>query len=147
LAQARQKREFSPQDSRERLLVNVKVNGRRKLTDSHLRRDLDPDMGVEVEVLDLTDGDARALLLAIDRLLAERGSAKNGGRRLLTLSLILGRNRSFCGLPARGNASLKRTVRLQALGMKRLAEVRFTTVGTPMPCRLSVHSWVEASRL
>jgi hypothetical protein len=41
-----------------------------KLIDGHLRRDLDPDMEVEVEVLDVTEEEARALLLSIDPLAA-----------------------------------------------------------------------------
>ncbi len=36
----------------------------------HLRRDLDPDMEVEVEVLDVTEDEARTLLLSIDPLAA-----------------------------------------------------------------------------
>ncbi len=36
-----------------------------KLIDGHLRRDLDPDLEVKVEVLDVTDEEARALLLSI----------------------------------------------------------------------------------
>jgi hypothetical protein len=41
---------------------------RLKLIDGHLRRDLDPAMEVEVEVLDVSDAEARALLLSIDPL-------------------------------------------------------------------------------
>jgi hypothetical protein len=36
----------------------------------HLRRDLDPDMEVDVEVLDVTEDEARKLLLTIDPLTA-----------------------------------------------------------------------------
>src|SRR6059058_2188435 len=43
-------------------------DGRLKLIDGHLRRDLTPDEIIEVEVLDVTDAEARALLLAIDPL-------------------------------------------------------------------------------
>jgi hypothetical protein len=39
-----------------------------KLIDGHLRRDLDPDMLVDVEVLDVTKEEARKLLLTIDPL-------------------------------------------------------------------------------
>ncbi len=39
-----------------------------KLIDGHLRRDLDPDLEVEVEILDVSDAEARALLLNIDPL-------------------------------------------------------------------------------
>jgi hypothetical protein len=50
------------------LLANELPDGRLKLIDGHLRRDLDPDMEVEVEVLDVADDEARALLLSIDPL-------------------------------------------------------------------------------
>src|ERR1700693_840716 len=40
-------------------------DGRLKLIDGHLRRDIDPDMEVEVEVLDVTEEEARVLLLSI----------------------------------------------------------------------------------
>jgi hypothetical protein len=56
------------------LLAYELPDGRLKLIDGHLRRDIDPDMEVEVEVLDVNDEEARALLLSIDPLaeLAER---------------------------------------------------------------------------
>jgi hypothetical protein len=56
------------------LLAYELPDGRLKLIDGHLRRDLDPDMEVEVEVLDVTEEEARALLLSSDPLaaLAER---------------------------------------------------------------------------
>jgi hypothetical protein len=50
------------------LLAYELPDGRLKLIDGHLRRDLTPDEIVEVEVLDVSDGEARALLLAIDPL-------------------------------------------------------------------------------
>jgi hypothetical protein len=50
------------------LLVYELADGRCKLIDGHLRRDLDPDLEVEVEVLDVSDAEARALLLSIDPL-------------------------------------------------------------------------------
>src|ERR1700734_3338461 len=47
-------------------------DGRLKLIDGHLRRDMDPDMDpdmeVDVEILDVNDEEARALLLSIDPL-------------------------------------------------------------------------------
>ena len=52
------------------LLAYELPDGRLKLIDGHLRRDLDPDMEVEVEVLDVSDDEARALLLSIDPLAA-----------------------------------------------------------------------------
>jgi hypothetical protein len=45
-------------------------DGRLKLKGGHLRRDLDPDMEVEVEILDVTDEEANVLLLSIDPLAA-----------------------------------------------------------------------------
>src|SRR5437762_6828888 len=50
------------------LLAYELPDGRLKLTDGHLRRDMDPDMEVEVEVLDVTEEEARVLLLSIDTL-------------------------------------------------------------------------------
>ena len=50
------------------LLAYKLPDGRLKLIDGHLRRDLDPDMAVEVEVLDVTEEEARTLLLSIDPL-------------------------------------------------------------------------------
>jgi hypothetical protein len=43
-------------------------DGRLKLIDGHLRRDLDPDMLVDVEVLDVNEAEARILLLSLDSL-------------------------------------------------------------------------------
>src|SRR5262245_44826658 len=50
------------------LLAYQLADGRLKLIDGHLRADMDPDHEVEVEVLDVNDAEARALLLAIDPL-------------------------------------------------------------------------------
>jgi hypothetical protein len=50
------------------LLAYELPDGRLKLIDGHLRRNLDPDMEVDVEVLDVNDAEARALLLCIDPL-------------------------------------------------------------------------------
>jgi hypothetical protein len=50
------------------LLAYELPDGRLKLIDGHLRRDLDPDMEVEVEVLDVSEEEARTLLLTIDPL-------------------------------------------------------------------------------
>jgi hypothetical protein len=52
------------------LLAFELPDGRRKLIDGHLRRDLDPDMLVDVEVLDVPEEEARKLLLTIDPLAA-----------------------------------------------------------------------------
>jgi hypothetical protein len=52
------------------LLAYELPDGRLKLLDGHLRRDLDPDMEVEVEVLNVTEEEARTLLLSLDPLAA-----------------------------------------------------------------------------
>jgi hypothetical protein len=52
------------------LLAYELPDGRLKLIDGHLRRDMDPDMEVEVEVLDVTEDEARTPLLSIDPLAA-----------------------------------------------------------------------------
>lgn len=50
------------------LLAYELPDGRLKLIDGHLRQSMDPDLEVDVEVLDVGDAEARALLLAIDPL-------------------------------------------------------------------------------
>src|SRR5438128_2891585 len=50
------------------LLAYELPDGRLKLIDGHLRADMNPDHEVEVEVLDVDDAEARALLLVIDPL-------------------------------------------------------------------------------
>ncbi len=50
------------------LLAYELPDGRLKLIDGHLRQSMDPDMEVDVEVLDVDDAEARALLLSIDPL-------------------------------------------------------------------------------
>src|SRR5436305_3264697 len=52
------------------LLAYELPDGRLKLLDGHLRRDLDPDMEVDVEILDVTEDEARTLLLSNDPLAA-----------------------------------------------------------------------------
>jgi ParB-like chromosome segregation protein Spo0J len=59
-------------------------DGRLKLIDGHLRQsELDPDDEIDVEVLDVTDDEARKLLLAIDPLaqLADYDAAVLAGLR------------------------------------------------------------------
>jgi len=65
------------------LLAYELPDGRLKLIDGHLRRDIDPDMEVDVEVLDVTDEEARALLLAIDPLAALAQTQEQLHERLL----------------------------------------------------------------
>jgi hypothetical protein len=50
------------------LLAYELPDGRLKLIDGHLRQSLDPDLEVEVEVLDVNDEEARKLLLSLDPL-------------------------------------------------------------------------------
>jgi hypothetical protein len=50
------------------LLAYELADGRLKLIDGHLRRDMDPNMEVDVEILDVTEEEARKLLLTIDPL-------------------------------------------------------------------------------
>jgi hypothetical protein len=45
-------------------------DGRIQLIDGHLRRDIDPNLQVTVEILDVTEEEARQLLLSIDPLAA-----------------------------------------------------------------------------
>jgi hypothetical protein len=52
------------------LLAYELPDGRLKLIDGHLRREMNPDQIVEVEVLDVDDAEARALLLSLDPLAA-----------------------------------------------------------------------------
>src|SRR5215208_2267928 len=68
------------------LLAYELPDGRLKLIDGHLRQRLDPEMVVEVEVLDVDDAEARKLLLSIDPLaaLAEHDTRKLDELRRLT---------------------------------------------------------------
>src|SRR5438034_9980497 len=68
------------------LLAYELPDGRLKLIDGHLRRDLDPDLEVDVEVLDVNDDEARALLLSIDPLAALAETQTQLHERLLELT-------------------------------------------------------------
>jgi hypothetical protein len=68
------------------LLAYELPDGRLKLLDGHLRRDLDPDMEVDVEILDVTDDEARALLLSIDPLAALAETQEQLHQRLRELA-------------------------------------------------------------
>src|SRR5438046_730387 len=68
------------------LLAYELPDGRLKLIDGHLRRDLDPNMEVDVEVLDVNDDEARALLLSIDPLAALAQTQEQIHRRLLEIT-------------------------------------------------------------
>jgi hypothetical protein len=52
------------------LLAYELPDGRLKLIDGHLRRELDPDMLVDVEILNVDDAEARKLLLSMDSVAA-----------------------------------------------------------------------------
>jgi hypothetical protein len=68
------------------LLAYELPDGRLKLLDGHLRRDLDPDMEVDVEILDVNEEEARALLLSIDPLAALAETQDQIHRRLLDIT-------------------------------------------------------------
>ena len=68
------------------LLAYELPDGRLKLIDGHLRRDIDPDMEVDVEILDVTEEEARALLLSIDPLAALAQTQEQLHDRLLELT-------------------------------------------------------------
>jgi hypothetical protein len=68
------------------LLAYELPDGRLKLIDGHLRRDLDPDMEVDVEVLDVSDVEARTLLLSIDPLAALAQTNTDAHARLRELT-------------------------------------------------------------
>src|SRR5262252_1222526 len=65
------------------LLAFELPDGRLKLIDGHLRRDIDPDMEVDVEVLDVTEEEARKLLLTIHPLAALAETQEQLHQRLL----------------------------------------------------------------
>ncbi len=58
------------------LLAYQLPDGRLKLIDGHLRADMTPDEELDVEVLDVSDAEARALLLTIDPLAQIAGYAQ-----------------------------------------------------------------------
>ena len=70
------------------LLAYELPDGRLKLLDGHLRRDLDPDMEVDVEILDVNDEEARALLLSIDPLAALGQTQEQLHERLMELTPV-----------------------------------------------------------
>jgi hypothetical protein len=70
------------------LLAYELPDGRLKLIDGHLRRDLDPDMEVDVEVLDVTDEEARQLLLTIDPLASLAVEQEQLRQRLLEITPV-----------------------------------------------------------
>src|SRR6266852_6692287 len=65
------------------LLAYELPDGRLKLLDGHLRRDIDPNMEVEVDILDVNEDEARTLLLSIDPLAALAETQKELHDRLM----------------------------------------------------------------
>jgi hypothetical protein len=61
-------------------------DGRLKSIDGHLRRDVDPDMEVDVEVLDATEDEARTLFLNTDPLAELAEQQEQLRQRLLELA-------------------------------------------------------------
>jgi hypothetical protein len=68
------------------LLAYELPDGRLKLIDGHLRRDFDPDMEVDVEILDVNEEEARQLLLTIDPLASIAQEQEQLHERLLGLT-------------------------------------------------------------
>ena len=62
-----------------------RADGQIQLIDGHLRRDFDPDMEVTVEVLDVSEAEARQLLLTLDPL---AGLARPNGELLAELTRL-----------------------------------------------------------
>jgi hypothetical protein len=70
------------------LLAFELPDGRLKLIDGRRRREMDPDMEVDVEILDVSEEEARALLLSIDPL-AALAETQQQHDRLLELAPVL----------------------------------------------------------
>jgi hypothetical protein len=68
------------------LLAYELPDGKLKLIDGHLRRDFDPDMEVDVEILDVTEEEARQLLLTIDPLAQLAQQQEQLHQRLMELT-------------------------------------------------------------
>jgi hypothetical protein len=65
------------------LLAFELPDGRLKLIDGHLRRSMHPDQEVEVEIVDLSEAEARVLLLSLDPLAALAGRDEEVHARLV----------------------------------------------------------------
>src|SRR5438128_5302867 len=70
------------------LLAYELPDGRLKLIDGHLRRDMDPNMEVDVEILDVTEEEARMLLLTIDPLACLAEQQEQVRQRLLKITPV-----------------------------------------------------------
>ena len=93
------------------LLAYELPDGRLRLIDGHLRREMTPDEPVTVEVLDVTDAEARKLMLSLDPLAALAGAdggaleelrrtAETGSEELAALWRSLGDGASAAELEA-----------------------------------------------
>src|ERR1700733_14387490 len=71
------------------LLAYELPDGRLKLIDGHLCRAFDPEMLVEVEILDVNEEEARALLLSIDPLAQLAVNQEQLQTRLLELTPVV----------------------------------------------------------
>ena len=71
------------------LLAYELPDGRLKLIDGHLRRDFDPQMLVDVEILDVNEEEARALLLSMDPLAELAVNQEQLQTRLLELTPLV----------------------------------------------------------
>jgi hypothetical protein len=69
------------------LLAYEQPDGRLRLIDGHLRRELDPDMVVDVEVLDVDEAEARKLLLSMDSVAALAEADQEVVDQLLQITL------------------------------------------------------------
>ncbi len=70
-------------------LMSTILQRERKLIDGPLRRDFDPEMLVEVEILDVNEEEARALLLSIDPLAQLAVNQEQLHTRLLELTPVV----------------------------------------------------------
>jgi len=68
------------------LLAYELPDGKLKLIDGHLRRDFDPNMEVDVEILDVNEEEARTLLLTIDPLAQLAQQQEQLHQRLMELT-------------------------------------------------------------
>jgi hypothetical protein len=78
------------------LLAYELPDGRLKLIDGHLRRDLDPNLEVDVEILDVDEAEARALLLSIDSLAALAETQDQLHQRLLETTPTISPDLTAC---------------------------------------------------
>jgi len=110
-------------------------DGRLKLIDGHLRQSMDPDAVLDVEVLDVNDAEARALLLAIDPLaqLADYDEQ------------MLGQVRSVVEAESAAVRDLWKTLEDQDEKVrKKIEEESTSTVGSEV-CPEKYYVWIECA--